>query len=220
MNVYMTEDEQVEAIKRWWKNYGNMLVTSVLVVVIAYFGWQWWQKQQTTVRGKASTAYEQMLVYINEEDKTGVEAVANSLIKDYPKTPYASLAAMILAKQAFYDENFDSAKQQLNWVIANEREEALQQIARLRLARILTVQQQVDEALKVLEIVNDETFMPLVSELRGDIYLGRGDFDNARKNYQLAIQAMPEAVGASGLLKMKIDNLPQTKQVLQPMTMG
>ena len=56
----LQEQEQLDALKSFWKTYGN-LITWVLIAVFgtvaAWNGWQYWQRQQAA---QASALYEEV----------------------------------------------------------------------------------------------------------------------------------------------------------------
>ena len=39
-----TEEEQVEALKSWWKENGKSLIMGVVIAVAAVFGWRGWNQ--------------------------------------------------------------------------------------------------------------------------------------------------------------------------------
>lgn len=215
MNVYMTEEEQIQMMKRWWKDYGSTVISTILMFVIAYFGWQWWQRREVTIATQASVAYEQLLQDAANNDQTGIQAHANSIISQYSKTPYADLAALFLAREHIANKEYPEATKHLNNVVKNANSKAIQQIARIRLARVYMAEKQFDTALNTLKQVDDKSFQPLISEVKGDIYLASGDNALARKAYESAIQDFPNASVSRPILQMKLDNLAEKVPVAE-----
>ena len=43
MADYETEEEQIEALKDWWRENGNSLLIGVAVALVAVFGFRGWQ---------------------------------------------------------------------------------------------------------------------------------------------------------------------------------
>lgn len=207
MNTYMTEEEQIEAIKKWWTKYGSHLMTILLICIIGVVAFQWWQKHALKIRGLASSSYEQMMVDMTEDDFSGVEAQANHLLSNYPNTVYGSVVALVQAKQAVDKGVIEEAKVKLQWVIENTSVKVYKQIAQLRLARVLAQQKEFKRGLAVLEDVNDKAFLPSIYEVRGDIYLLEGKSSQAKENYLLAEKLFPKTGLANPLLRMKLNEL-------------
>lgn len=208
MTDYLTDEEQIGLIKDWWKKYGNMLVTTALVIVIAFFSWRWWQQHQLGVLERASDQYEQLMFYLADEDIENVQAQAQQLVTESANTVYAQLAALILARQSVYSGDLDGAVTQLNWVIDHSRNPSIQQIARIRLARVLLGQNKQAQAINVLASVSDDTYMPFIDEIKGDIYSSQQQWDEAKQAYISALSELPALGINDQILQMKLNNLP------------
>ena len=211
MSVYMTEDEQVEQIKKWWRQYGNSILTVILLIALVFTGWRWWQQRQFKIATNAAVVYERLLEGVVEKDASGVSANANTLLTQYASSPYAALAALNLAKEAVTQQQYDVALKHLQWVVDNADIPALKQIARIRSASIMLSQQKAQQALEILAKVNDKTYDPITSEMRGDSYVMLGDEGKAKQAYQLALQSTSNSAIPRPLLKMKLNNLSAVK---------
>lgn len=209
MSVYMTDEEQVERLKRMWDKYGNIFSSIILVGAMAIVGWQWWQKHVAKVSFQASAIYEQLLTSASKQDETGVTAHAANLKKNYAKSPYADIAALTLSKQLVDEKQYAKASEQLQWVIDNGKHKALQQIARLRLARILLSQKQYEKGLTTLSKMTDSAFEPMAAELRGDLFLSQGKREQARMAYTKALLNVPEKTLAHALIQMKLNDIAE-----------
>ncbi len=132
--------------------------------------------------------------------------LADGLIKNYPYTPYASLAALQLAKLAVNQNNLTEAADKLIWIIDHGHDQALQSIARLRLARILLTQNQAKQALNILSKNEDNAYTPIFLEEKGDILNNLGRSKQALQNYLAAEKAFGNII-EQPLLEMKINNL-------------
>lgn len=207
MNAYMTEEEQVEAIKKWWAKYGNHLMTAILCVLLIVAAVHWYQRHDYSVKSQASAGFEQLMRHFADGDKSGVSAQANYLISHYPNTVYASGASLILAKEAVNIGQYGEAKKQLNLLLKHSNSHALRQIARLRLSRILLRDKQYKDALKVLGKVEDKAFLGAIYEVKGDVYFNRGENQKAHAQYQLALKKLPNIRLASPELKMKFNQV-------------
>lgn len=207
MNVYLSEDEQVEQIKQWLKKYGSSIITGILLGFAIMYGWQYWQTKQTVTVGRASSVYNQMLAATKNKQTINLKANAEELISQYQKTPYAIMARLTLAQSAIADNNIEEAKNHLMWVIENSETKAFAEIARVRLARLLLASNQPKEALTILEKVEDKAFTVLINEIKGDIFLAMGQKEEAKKAYQQALSEEAMKSFSRPLLSMKLNNL-------------
>ena len=209
MNVYSSETEQVDQIKRWIKAYALPVIVGVIVASALTFGWRYWQEKQEQKAIEASSYYEQMQIDLMQKNDNGVNRQARYLLEQYADTPYASFAAFALAQQAVQRGDFKAAIQQLNWVIDEGKDAAFQQIAQIRLARVLISIQEAEKALEVLQKIRDESFMGGIEETRGDAYLSLNKTEAARAAYQKSLKTMPPSSPMYAFIQMKLNQLAQ-----------
>lgn len=202
MEIYSTEEQQAEAIKRFFRENGLSLALGVIVGLGGLYGWKAYNQNQITTAEQASDAYTKLV----ESDDMLV--AADAFISDNKGTHYASLAAFVAAKEAVETQNLDVASEKLSWIIANVDNTQLKAIAITRLARIQIAQQQYDDALTTLNAPLPEAFNANVAELKGDIYLKQGNKEQARTAYQAAVNAGGSATNP--LLQIKLDDLAVT----------
>ncbi len=207
MEIYMNEQDQVEAIKGMWNKYGRFLLASIAISAMLLVSWHWWQQRQENIGNQASISYQQMLRHATNKDAVAVAATAQHILSEYGKTPYATFAAFFLAKQAIADKKLDNAEQHLQWVLQNTKKPEFKQIGRLRLARVLAAKTQYDAALQILSKSDVATYDPLVQGLRGDIYAAMGKQQQAQQAYQSALADFPSGDVGRELLQMKLENL-------------
>lgn len=223
MSVHLSEEEQLEVLKRWWNDYGKTVIIAVLVAVAGYFAYTTWQDQQRQKAEKASEVYEQLLKLANAEpgkvltdaDKATIAHLAGELKDGNSESMYAHSAAFFLAKLAVEDNKLDVAVNELKWVLSAKPEAATEQLARLRLARVLTAQQAYDDALAQLSPEPAAAFTAEYAEARGDIIKLQGDLDAARTAFEKALAATdPQQQERYMLLQMKVDDLKVESPVL------
>ena len=216
MSVHLSEEEQIESLKRWWKDYGKTVVIAILVAVVGYFGYTTWQDQKRQKAENASVIYEQLLKLANAEpgktlsdsDKATITHLAGQLKDGNIHSMYAHSAAFFLAKLAVDDNKLDVAATELKWVLSAKPEAATEQLARLRLARVLTAQKSYADALAQLSPEPEAAFTSEYAEARGDILKLQGDLDAARTAYEKALAATdPQQQERFMLLQMKVDDL-------------
>ena len=216
MSVHLTEEEQLDVLKRWWKDYGRTVIVAVLVAVIGYFGYTTWQDQKRQKIEKASEVYEQLLKLANAEpgkvlsdsDKATIAHLAGELKDGNSKSLYAHSAAFFLAKLAVEEGKLDAAVNELKWVLSAKPEAATEQLARLRLARVLTAQKVYADALAQLSPEPAAAFTSEYAEARGDILKLQGDLDAARTAFEKALAATdPQQQERYMLVQMKVNDL-------------
>ncbi|MCG7498608.1 tetratricopeptide repeat protein [Vibrio sp. Of7-15] len=201
MEVYETEEQQVDAIKRWWKENGKAVVLGAVLGLGGLWGWRYYQAELVASKEAASDAYGKVLSVL---EAGGDDAIAQTqtFIDAHKDNQYAVLAALQLAKVQVEANKLDEALTQLRWAAANTKDDAILPLATTRIARILAEQGQYDQALAELKNVTSESWKARVAELRGDIALRSGDAEAARTAYTEAQQ-----LGESPALQMKLDDL-------------
>lgn len=212
MTEYLTEQEQIELLKSWIKQYSLVVLLGILFAVGASSLWHYWQQYKENILIQSSAIYNTMLNdrIQNNVDKT--RAQAKKLYTQYPKTPYAQMGALLLARTALLAKDYAAAKNYLQWVIDQSATPALREIARLRLARLLLAEQKPNDALSILEITEDTSFNGLIDEIRGDAYLQLKKRAQAQKFYERAKNELPNSEVMRPILQMKYDNLNISKQ--------
>lgn len=213
---YETEEQQLEAIKDWWKQNANMIIGGVAIGISAIFGWQYYQDQTIVSQSNASVIYQQVMN--NNQNTTALheqQTRVNQLQADYADTPYASLAALLLAKQHMAAGEFIQAQQQLEWVAGNAAQDEIQYLAQVRLAKLFFSLQQEDKALEILNKDFPSSFQSMVFELKGDVLLTQGNKPAAQQAYQ---QALLVSDSPSRLLMSKIDEAAPAESAVSPAT--
>lgn len=209
-----TEEEQVEALKRWWQENGKTLLLTLAVALALVFGWRTWQDRQAAEAANASALYQNLVQAVTlalgpEPDAAQVataEHLALNLKTDYEDSAYASLGALLMARVAVEQAELDQALEELEWVLVRDPSDALRTVATLRKAQVLGEQGQVGTALALLDSLEPGNFEVSYQELKGDLLLKDGKAAEARDAYRLAAQAA-ETSGVRPLLTMKLENL-------------
>lgn len=207
MTDYLTEQEQLEILKNWIKQYSAVIIAGIAVAVLLTTGFRYWQQRQERILNHASAVYDEMINLRVQNNNSAALVQANKILKHYPKLVYGQMAALMIARDAIAKENYVEAQKQYEWVIEHSYVPALRQIARLRLARLFIAEKNPTEALKTLEKTEDKTFQGLIEEVKGDAFLAMNDLNKAHDFYQQAITNLPNAEIVRPLLQMKYDNL-------------
>ncbi len=212
MSVYMTEEEQLESIKKWWKRYGNVVMLAVSLVLFAVAGYRYLTWHQDKLTQQASIAYEQMLLAMSNHNVNAVKSYANELIKDHDKTVYADVAHMTLAKVYISKNKLAKAQAELRIVADNSKMLSLKQIAKIRIARILTAEKSYANALTELSRIEDTTYLPVINELKGDIYGATGQYQEAMSAYKKASDEVKNNGMGNLFLEMKTNEIADKTQ--------
>ena len=208
----MTEDEQLDAIKQWWKRYNGIVIVSVSVLMLVISGFRYWSWHEQKVTQQASNTYEHLMVAFSNHDNKGVRGYAHQLLTSYGKTVYADAARLTLAKLYIERANYPRAHEKLNDVAEHSKMPALKQVAIIRLARLLIAEKSYDKALNELAKVIDSTYLPVINELKGDIYVAMNRYPEAVSFYREALNEV-QAKGMGNLfLEMKANELATLKQ--------
>lgn len=207
MDVNMSEREQLGAIRDWWKRYGNFTIIVFIIALAGNIGWNFYKKRHESHSEYASMLYTRMLTSYALSNTKAMKTQADYLVKNFPHVPYASLANFTLVKQLVNDGKLSDALTKLNDVIEREHSTRLVQIARIRKARILLAQEKTKDAINTLNTIDEKSFMPLINEVRGDIYVAQGELVKARTEYQAALKALPMGEVNRSLLQMKFDQI-------------
>lgn len=206
-----TEEEQVQAIKDWWKKNGSSLLIGIGAALAIVFGWQAWQNHEAQQRTEAANQFANLLnAFSDQADETSGETVAfvaQTLRDDYTDSAYAVYGNLLLARQQLMDGESEAAVESLEWALEKSGDQqALTLVVRSRLARAQFDAGQYDEALATIDEAADaDSFNAIFSELRGDILLAQGDRDGARDAYLAAREQSQQ--GRSGILELKLSDL-------------
>ena len=209
MNEYETEEQQVEALKRWWKENSTSIFVGLFLGVSGLFGWRYYVDQNNFHAVQASDLYMQVMqsAALNTVDDKIID-INNMLINEYADTPYAALSSLALAKSEYERDNVDAAVAQLELAVKHASDDVIKQIANLRLTKVYIEQSKYAEALALLNLSHAATYDAQYEELKGDLYTAKGDVALARASYDKAIGL--QGAAASRWLKLKRQNLGAT----------
>jgi predicted negative regulator of RcsB-dependent stress response len=208
----LQEQEQLDALKAFWKQYGNLITWVLIAALSVYAGlnaWKWWQREQSA---KAGALYEQLQIAAQGGDAQRAGQVFGDLKERYPRTVFAEQGGLLAARVQFDRGQADAAKASLNWVAENAGEDEYKTVARLRLAGLLMQAKDYDAALKQLDAAKAPTFEALVTDRRGDVLLAQGKAAEARAAYQAAWKAMDDKLEYRRLIDAKLTALGAAPQ--------
>lgn len=214
MESYRTEEEQLEVLKRWWNENGRSIVIGVVIALAGTIGWQSWQSSRAQQQQAASDVYQAMLrsmsARVPSSDDLQSVGLANQLKSEHGGTTYAQFAALHLASMAVGDGELARAEEELRWVLGKAAKGSdTQQVAQMRLARVLAASGQTEQALAILSEAGEGAYAASYAVAEGDILLAAGRDDEARTAYGKALALS----GGGGMV-----NLPALQQKLQSLT--
>jgi predicted negative regulator of RcsB-dependent stress response len=205
---YHSDEEQVEALTRWWRENGRSVLAGVIIGVGALLGWRGWVTYQDNQAAAASLHYAELREAVARADVQALEQSARTLEDSFASTPYAALAALALAKVKAEAGDLKAAAAQLRWAMENSPQAVVRDLASLRLARVLNAQGKYAETLELLARGFPASYTSLVEEIRGDALAAQGKIDAARQAYD---RALLTASGDVKYLRMKRADLGENE---------
>jgi len=187
MALDLEEQEQVDELKALWKKYGVYITRGVIAFFVLYGLFQGWGYYQTKQSQGASELY-QSIVVLDEKNTKDILQKSQKLMDDYSGSPYAGRAAILFAKASYLEGNKDKAKGKLEWVASHAKESATESIALIQLGQILVEEKKYEDALKKANDVDNEGYLGLSNDLKGDILNAMGKKEEAKKAYQEALK--------------------------------
>ncbi|ADN76947.1 Protein of unknown function DUF2133 [Ferrimonas balearica DSM 9799] len=203
MEIYSTEEQQVEAIKRFWKEYGVSIIGGAVLGLGGLFGWNTYQDHLVGKAEQASAAYGRVIEQAGQSQDALDTAVAQ-FQNEYGESGYGPLSQLLLARAAVEAGDLAKAETLLTEVLPS-MDSATAPMVTLRLARVQLAQDKLDAAQATLEKVTSEAFAAQREELKGDVLVKKGEMDAARAAYQSALDA--GGAQTSPALQMKLDDL-------------
>lgn len=223
MEEYRTEEEQVEALRRWWQENGRSIVTAIVIALAAAFGWQAWQSHQEQTQEQASNTYQALLRALGAPGSASDSPLAGELAEqlkgEYSSTTYAQFAAMHMAAKQVNEGKLEDAEANLRWVLGKSAVGSdMAQIAQLRLARVLAAAGETDQALAILDESDPGPYAASYAAAIGDAQFAAGNNTAARDAY---IQALALLGGAdTGLSPSSLQQKIQSLNALTGVAVG
>ncbi|SEK73448.1 Putative negative regulator of RcsB-dependent stress response [Colwellia chukchiensis] len=206
MDIHQTEEQQVEAIKKFWQDNGNAIIAGLVIGLGGFIGLNYYKDHKLQQELNASEAYQNMLEIAGQDSATFTSA-GEAFMAEHKASSYAMLTAMALAKTAAENQDWAQAQGYLTTAIAESVDDGMKAIATVRLARVQLQLAAYEQALATLATKLPASFDASVEEIKGDIYTKQGKTELARNAYQAAIDAATD--GANPALQMKLDDLAQ-----------
>ena len=203
----LEEQEQLDQLKHFWKQYGDLITWVLIAIMGAYAAWNgynYWQRNQSA---KAAALYEEVERAAQANDVAKTERAFGDIQSGFGSTAYAQRAGLLAAK-VFYDGNkLDAAKAALTWVADKSNDEGFSSVAKLRLAGVLADAKAYDDALKFLSGSFPHSFEALVADRKGDLLALQGKSAEAKAEYTKAYAAFDLGSDYRKLVEFKLNAL-------------
>ena len=211
----LEEQEQLDQLKHFWKQYGNLITWALIIVlgaVAAWNGYQMWQRNQSV---QASAMYDEVEKVVKGGDPQKAERAFSDMKERFSSAVYTQQAGLLVAKLAYESGKADSSRAILNWLAENGSDKGYSSIARLRLSAILIQGKSYDDAIKLLDAGISNEFSALADDRRGDIYSLQGKKAEAKAEYQKAYKAFDDQSEYRRLVGVKLNALGVDAAVLE-----
>lgn len=208
MAVYdLEEQEQLDTLKRWWRDNGTRVTSVVAALAVAAAGYQGYRYYQGAQSVKAADAYGQLDKAVRANDNKKTMEAGALIVREYPSSGFAGMAALAAAKAAFNSGDLKAAGEHLKWAAEKASDETLRATARLRLAGVLLDEKNYDGALAQLNMTFPESFAGLVADARGDVLVAQGKPADAKAAYKLALEKLPADNTYRPVVQVKLDDI-------------
>ncbi|CAN5881299.1 tetratricopeptide repeat protein [soil metagenome] len=201
----LEEQEQLDTLKSWWKQYGNLVTWLLVLALSGYAAWTAWSGYQRNQSMQASQLFDELQRSVVAADNAKVLRATNDLIDKFPRTSYASMATLSAAKSAFDVGDFKVAKVQLHWVIDHSNLDEYKVLAKIRLAGIALDEKAYDEGLSLLSGDLSSEFAGEIADRKADIYVAQNKITEARAAYQVALDKFNVKNPGRQLTQIKLD---------------
>lgn len=205
MEVYSTDNEQRDVLRRFFADNGKALVIGVVIGIGALVAWRYWHNHQNDAMMASSASWQQVNSALTADAGQPQQDAAQHFA-DANNNNYGALTSLSLAHYAVDKGDFAGAEKQLQKALTQTHEDNLQSMITLRLARVQLQLNNVDGALKTLAGIKQQGWTALAEDTRGDAQVIKGDDPAARTAYENALKANPPQA-LQALVRMKLNNL-------------
>ena len=211
MALDLEEQEQLDALKQFWKQYGTLIITLAFLALAGFAGVMGWNYYQRGQSEQASALFGKLEEAIRRNDVAQIGSLGAEIIDQYGSTAYGPMAALLLARRNYESGDAPAAATRLQWAIDKAGDDETVALARLRLAGIRLDEKKYDEALALLDAKHAPAFAPLYADLRGDVLAAQGKAAEARAAYKLALEKIPPNSNYRSVVQIKLDALGPAK---------
>jgi predicted negative regulator of RcsB-dependent stress response len=207
----LQEQEQVDALKNWWKENGKWVIGAAVIALLGFSGVQFWKNHQAQQAGEAAKLFAEVMKQTVSNDPKRVNDAVAALVDKFGSSAYAPRAQLVAVQANLQVKDIARAKTQLQWIVEHAAEISLQDTARLKLGSILLDEKKYDEALTQLNAAHPEAFTGLYADLKGDVLSAQGKTEEAKAAYKEALDKIEPKSMYRNLVQLKLDGLGDSK---------
>ena len=208
MAVYdLEEQENIEALKAWWNQYGRLVIAVFVAFILGVSGIQGWRYYKEQRAQKGAVVFAQLEEAVRANDAAKATDLAKKLATDFAPTGYGARGGILAARTTFEAGDLKTTEELLRAAAQAARDEPVRAIANLRLSAVLLEQKKYDEAIKVVSGPSPESFVPLFADARGDVLVAQGKVADAKGAYQIALDKLPKSSAWRNVVEVKRDAL-------------
>jgi predicted negative regulator of RcsB-dependent stress response len=211
MSRHDTEQEQLAQLKAWWDKWGTWLLSGVLIIVLSFSGWRYWQSSQLSQATTASMTFDMLEVSQQAGQFGEVTREARRLMQDYPRSPYAAASALMVANHYIAQGDFEEAQAALEWVIDAHVDQTFKDTAALRLTRLHINAQRYELAQQTLDSIST-ALMPAATRAQYDYHQGlifkfAGDSEQAQRAFERVLTNSSATPDLQNIVRLYKDDL-------------
>lgn len=220
-DIHLTEEEQSEQFKQWWKENGVSIITGLVLGVAVILGVNYWRDYKQLQLEKASSVFNQILEQNNQSSNSSGQKISitknvEHLKANYGQTPYAVKAALMLSVDYLNQGKTEPALENLSWALENANESSSKHIARINLARLSLDSGDYENAKNHIDKGRIEKgsigYESMYQEITGDIATIEGDLELSESSYRIALESLPKGSTYGRILQYKIDQASGSKE--------
>lgn len=201
----LEEQEQLDQLKAFWKQYGNHITWVLIIALAAFVGWNRWEAWQRDQGEKAASLYDELDRAVQAGNADQATRIFGDMKERYPRAAFTHQAGLAAAKVEADKGQLDTARASLSWVAEKAGDEEYRAIAHLRLAGLLLDEKKYDEAMKQVDAVGAGPFAALAADRRGDVLVAQGKSEDAKAAYLRAWTGMDAKVDYRRLVEAKLN---------------
>jgi predicted negative regulator of RcsB-dependent stress response len=212
----LSEQEQLQEMRAWWAENGRFVIAGIILGIAAIAGWNQWRSSIETTQIKASNLFEEVMTAVGSGNAEAAEAAAHDLYANYQRTVYPDQARLAMAR-LYMDKGRDQdAVDTLRELLAADKNEEIQMVGRLRLAKVLLYQNKPAEVIELLKDQGEGGFAARYNEVLGDAYAAEGEYEMAEQAYQAALaESRNLRTIDNNLIRLKLNDLPDPTELAQ-----
>ena len=200
------DDERLEQIKEWWKEYRWTILGGTALGISVIGGWTGWSEYTQTQQEAASVLYQQVSVAVVENNYNSARDSLEELLSDHSKTAYAGKALLLMARASYENGEENETRKYLLQAIDDATESSTAHAARIRLGQLMIAEKQYEEALGLLDIGNMGGFDSHYHELRGDAYRAQKKLKDAQESYRASLDTLAAGSQYATILNLKLND--------------